>query len=270
MFDRLTEQEKRRKYPAAPDFSTATTTLFSSPGELACFAVVDTSSTVRQQRASGISYFFGPRNLLWVPGHTPDPTGEQHSFATAISLFRSHGGSIHVFVRHAAVDDWFDVGTGILNGMHLIGGSLSDINIQLGVKLPEPLWLLFGGHPGWDLVINNEESEASSSDAVLDAIRDAWNRPPVDLEIGRYAGDTLFAIVDATGRATVSYYKGQDEQVSKAGQPLPPGEPTYIFTRSNGYDHEVPVDQVITRDEALSIIENFVMNGSLLGLSPQG
>jgi hypothetical protein len=275
MTDRLSEQEKRQKHSAVPDYSTASSELFSSPEELTCFALVDTSSTVEQRRASGRSFFLGPETFIWVPGVSPKPpTGEQHSSATAQRLFELHASHIHVFARRTPRDEWFDFGMGLLNGIRGSGPSVPEIsvreiNIRLAVKLPEPLWLLFGGHPGWWLFINRKECEASSPDSVLRAIRDAWGRPPVDLEISRYAGDTLFAIADESGRATVSYWTGQEDHVSRAAVPIAASDPTYIFPRSDNYDHEVPVEQVISREEALSIIEGFVMTGNPVGLTPQ-
>ncbi|VTR96994.1 hypothetical protein [Tuwongella immobilis] len=270
MFERVTEREKCDKYPAAPDYSAGSTELFSSAQELTCFATVDTSPTAQQRHSSGLSFFLGPENFVWIPGN-PDPTMSRRLDSEAvIALFRSHKQAIHVFVRRGKGDDWVDVGNGLLNGMRLTEEVLVEVNIRLAAKLPEPLWLLLGGHPGWWLTVNGRESEASSPDEVLHAIRDVWSHPSVDLEIGRYAGDTLFAVADEKGLATVNHYHGQDEHVSRAGQPLSLDEPTYIFPRSNGYDHEVSVGQVIPRGEALSLIEDFVLNGSIAGLSPLG
>lgn len=268
MFERITEQEKRHRFPAAPDYDTVSGELYSSPGELACFALVDTSSTVQHRRASGLSFFLGPENFMWVQGDAlKTTTGRQGAVANTISLFQSHGEGIQVFVRRSAMGDWLDAGRGILNGMHLTEGALTEVNIRLAVKLPEALWLEFGGHPGWYLVINNLEKEASSPDAVIAAIRDAWGRPPVDLEIRRYAGDCLFAIADASGHATMSYFADNNEFASGTPQLPGPTVPTHIFPRSDSYDHEVPMGQVITRDEAFSMIENFVLTGKPAGLT---
>jgi hypothetical protein len=259
----MTEQEKQHRFPAAPDYSTTSSELHSSPEELACFALVDTSSTVRQRRASGLSFFLGPENFMWVQGNPSEPT------TTAQRLFELYGNRLHVFARRTLREDWFDVGTGRLNGMHLVEHRLAEVNIWLATKLPEPLWHEFGGHPDWYLTINSVESEAFSPDAVMEAIRDAWNRPPVDVEIGRYAGDGLFAIADESGRATVNYWSSdKSEFVSGTPQLLDATVPTHIFLRSNSYDLEVALGQVVTRDEALSIIESFVLTGKPAGLTP--
>jgi hypothetical protein len=116
--------------------------------------------------------------------------------------------------------------------------------------------------------VNREEIEVSSPDSVLDAIRTAWRLPAVDLEITRYAGDALFAIAETSGRAAVSYWADQVEYVARAAQPLPADDSTHSFARSDNYDHEVPVEQVISRQEALLIIESFVLTGKPTGLSP--
>lgn len=275
MFNRITEQEIRNRFPDAPDFSAATTELYSTPGELACFALVNTSSTLEQRQASGLSYFLGPSYFVWVPNSPFEPTNaKEYSSATHQKLFELHPRYIHVLARRTADEDWFDIGKGLVCGYRGSGATaaetcIREITIQLVAKLPEYLWLEFGGHPGWDLVINNEESAASSPGAVLEAIRDAWSRPPVDLEIGRYDGDVLFAIADEAGRATVNYYSSNKEElVSGTPQLSDATVETHIFLRSNSYDHEVAMGQVITRDEALSIIESFVLTGKPAGLTP--
>jgi hypothetical protein len=275
VFDRMTEQEKRHKHPAAPDYSTASSELYSSTEGLACFALVDTSSILKQRRASGLSFFLNPEYFIWVPNNPSEPTtAEQYSPATHQRLFESHPGYVHVFARRTSGEDWFDIGKGLVCGYSGSGATaaetcIREINVRLVTKLSEPLWLEFGGHPGWYLAINNVESEAFSPDAVMEAIRDAWNRPPVDVEIGRYAGDGLFAIADEAGRATVNHWSSDNKEFV-SGTPQLSGltVPTHIFLRSNSYDHEVAMGQVITPDEALSIIERFVMTGKPAGLTP--
>lgn len=275
MFERMTDQEKRHKYTAVPDYITASTELYSSPEELACFALVDTSSTLKKWQTSGLSYFPHPEYFMWVPNNpSQSKTANQYSPATHQRLFESYPRYIHVFARRTSGEDWFDIGRGLVGGYSGSGATVAEtfireVNIHLVAKLSEPLWLEFGGHPGWYLSINNEASEASSPDAVMEAIRDAWKRPPVDVEIGRYAGDGLFAITDEAGRATVNYWlPDKSEFVSGTPQLSDATAETHIFLRSNSYDHEVAMGQVITREEAISIIETFVMTGKPTGLTP--
>jgi hypothetical protein len=90
----------------------------------------------------------------------------------------------------------------------------------------------------------------------------------VDLEIGRYDGDAMFAIADKDGRATVTYWSDKVELFSGTPHYIDATGQTYNFLRSNDYDHEVPLGQVVSQDEALSIVEGFVLTGKPTGLSP--
>jgi len=153
--------------------------------------------------------------------------------------------------------------------MQLVEQRLAEVNIWLATKLPEALWHEFGGQPDWCLIINNVESKAFSPDVVMAAIRDAWSRPSIDVEIGRYAGDGLFAIAEESGRATVHYWSSdKSEFVSGTPQLSDATVETHTFLRSNGYDHEIATGQVITREEAITIIESYVLTGKPAGLTP--
>lgn len=273
MSARITDQEKRCKYVVASDYSTGSTELFSQTEELVCFALVATAPTIQQRRVSGISYFLSPEYFVWVPGDLSSPTTDnQRSSATARQLFEANGSRIHIFVRRTPYDDWFDIGKGMRSGIRGSGPSvneiqLREIHVQLAVKLPESLWLLFGGHPGWSLVIGSEEVEVSTPDSVLEAIRAAWDQPTIDLRISRYAGDSLFAIADESGLATVNYRCESGEYVSGVIGSQFENHSTYFFRKSDGWDYEVPVEEVIPRIEALSIIQSYVLTGAPTGLS---
>lgn len=268
MTNRLSEQEKVRLYPVAK-YATATSEFFDQDGALVCFAQIETSPTQRKQKVPGLSYFANPVIFMWV-GKTMNRLDAANTSPISIQeVFQSHANDIRLFVRPASSADWIDIGSCLLNGITATEGVVDVIYLRLSEKLPEPLWHEFGGHPGWHLTINNVESEAASPDAVMEAIRDAWKRPPVDVEIGRYAGDGLFAIADEAGRATVNYWSFDNKEfVSGTPQLFDATVETHIFLRSNSYDHEVAMGQVITPGEALSIIESFVLTGKPAGLTP--
>ena len=270
MFKRLAEQDKRRTYPAAPDYRSESTELFASIGELACFALIATCPTVQKMRATGLSFFFGPEAFVWVPGNANSVDHEGST--TATGLFESHATQIHLFVKRNPLENWFDIGKGTLNGIRGSGATrqefiLREINIRLAAKLPETLWLEFGGRSGWTLSVNSEEVETSSTESVLEAVRAAWKLPTVDVHISRYAGDLLFAIADKSGRAAVAYWSDEGAYVSQAAEPSFATDSTYFFPRSDNHDHEVPVEQVISREEALRIIGGVVLTGNPAGLS---
>src|SRR5947209_5232971 len=112
MCQRLTGLVKRQKYPSVPDYRTENSELFSLHEELACFAHVTASSTLQQRRASGLSFFLGPNNLVWIQGDPILSTGHWQIAGTIRDLFEVHANRIHVFVQRTAIDDWFDVGIG--------------------------------------------------------------------------------------------------------------------------------------------------------------
>lgn len=276
LFQRITDSAKAICYSQSPLLEIADSQLFFSSDGLTCFARVDASCKLKERQASGRSYFLSPSTFIWKLGCDISFTSitvdaEHRSF---LSLLNLHAGAIRLFVKLDIEENWLDMGicqkqtlSGRLDGTLEV---IEIVNFHLSTQMPEPIWLLVGGHTGWWLSINGVDCEASSADEVLREIRDAWARVPVDVEISRYAGDTLFAVADGKGWATVNYFNGCDEKVSRAVQTLQWDEPTYIFTRSDGCEYDIPVDRVIQHGEALSLIEVFVLYGSTAGFSTLG
>lgn len=167
-------------------------------------------------------------------------------------LFAPDEPSAFVYVGNASL-----VSYGFSNS-----ASLGEANVDLHQKLPEEIWLRFGGYKGWSLTIDGEEQRGLSPDAVLARVAPVVASGGGELWLTRYEEDSLTLLIEPK-RAFVMYLDDGDSSVT-ARDPSMAGSPSMArFTLSNGQVDEFSLEETLPKDDALAVVQHFVSSGGL-------
>jgi hypothetical protein len=156
---------------------------------------------------------------------------------------------------------WCYLGRPTLSSGFGSNGSLTQLEIGLDDKMPESLWLQFGGYSGWLVCMYPHQFVVQSQNDVETIVGTFQNAGTLNLEITRYEGDCLSAITDKTGVSVVTYQSGSLHLHSQGNDGELNDEKIYGFTTT-----EFPRCWVISRHEAMALIRGFLLNGVVQGL----
>ena len=128
------------------------------------------------------------------------------------------------------------------------------------------MWVRFGGYAGWLLTIGQSDFNIPSSGTGVPLIESQWGKISPYLRLTRYEGDVLQAATNEQGQAVVSYLENSTLPERFSGHYDPTAQ-WASFLQENGDTWEVPVTTVISRTEALSIIESHLSTGRPTGVT---
>jgi hypothetical protein len=141
--------------------------------------------------------------------------------------------------------------------------SHGEADVDLNHKLPEEIWLCFGGYKGWSLTVDGEEQRGLSADEVLGMVSSAVAKGAGELSLTRYEEDSLTLLIEPR-RAFVMYLAFDGDSGVTAQDPRMAGSPdTASFTLSNGQVDEFSFEETLPKDDALSVVQHFVSSGGL-------
>jgi hypothetical protein len=154
------------------------------------------------------------------------------------------------------------VGAGWLVSYGFSGSaSLGEANVDLHHKLPEDIWLHFGGYAGWSLTIDDEERRGLSADTVLGMVSKAVAKGAGELWLTRYEEDSLNLLIEPM-RAFVMYLAFDGDSGVTARDPGMAGSPGKAsFTLSNGQVDEFDYEETLPKDDAISVVRHFLSTG---------
>jgi hypothetical protein len=244
--------------------------LVSTDFGLTCVAQVRPRQSVSKQVSiDGPSYFIRPDTFCWLPSRLQNGDGKESTcgFDTK-ELLKINGNRLHLLAGTEGSNRWYYVGEGGLVRSFCAGAAVNKYEFELSRKLSRETWMQMGGYPEWLLSVGEYERYISKSDSVDEILQREWGTIAPELEITRYEGDSLFAVVDGEGSAVVSYQNQNDaETFSRNSDYSGQGDKWTTFPCSNGWDYEAPAMQVIGKERAIEIIKTFISSGVAVGLS---
>jgi hypothetical protein len=209
-------------------------------------------------------YFFSPELLYWFSAKSEWRIPE---LAACRRLVRIPPilHSIHLFVHQAAGQPYYYIGKGQLTGSgpQPTGSLLLLYHIE--PRLPREAWLRFGGYDGWLVRIGRNEHIVPSHIDGIRLVANQWGRISAEIQVTRYDGDLLQAVINDADQAVVSYLKDSVCPEKFSGT-FDPGAEVLSLRRENGDTWDVPVTTVVTRHEALKIIESYMATGCPIGV----
>lgn len=154
-------------------------------------------------------------------------------------------------------------------GFHGVADVPIEFLFTLSPQLRRDIWLTFGGHDGWILIVDHKEYYPDSADEAIDLVLSESARGAEEIEVTRYEGDCLHAMFDQKEMAHIEY-RSSDGPICRSRNPAytGPDDLTVGFPASNRNDYEVPAREVITTDHALKLIAEFIRTGTPGGLTP--
>ena len=123
----------------------------------------------------------------------------------------------------------------------------------------------FGGYSGWLLTIGQDQFPVRGWEDASPLLQSNWGTTGPELDLTRYEGDVLNAVVNERNEAVVTYLPDESAPEVFSGSYDPNAE-WRSFPRSDGYDFEVPASTVISRELALQIIRSYLSTGKPIGL----
>lgn len=145
-----------------------------------------------------------------------------------------------------------------------VEGVTTELDYKLHKYLPDQLFAHFGGRIGWRMFINGQESLATEPIDILNELTAPERAGPVEVEITDwYRGGFLMFVSDDDNHSHVD------------GVPRGGGEQLFYHSKSPGHanewycfqctqaEYEVPMRELISRDEAMQIVREFVTYGTV-------
>jgi hypothetical protein len=156
------------------------------------------------------------------------------------------------------------VGAGWLVSYGFSGSaSLGEVDVDLHHKLPEDIWLRFGGYEGWSLTIDEEERRGLSADAALGMVSNAVAKGAGELWLTRYEEDSLNLLIEPR-RVFVMYLAFDGDSGVIAHDPRMAGsQGEASFTLSNGQVDEFDYEETLPKDDVISVVRHFLSTGEL-------
>jgi hypothetical protein len=181
------------------------------------------------------------------------------SFRAATFHLPNEHGQVHLFAALPS-GKWCYLGQTVLGSGFGTIGSFNQFEIGLDEKLPEWLWLQYGGYRGWLICMYPHQFIIDGAREASSVLNEYWGVKSPTMEIMRYEEDCLSAFTDATGASVVTYHSGL-KHLHTVGSGNDGDEEMYGFG-----DFEFPERWVIPRREAIDLICRYLDTGTPVGL----
>lgn len=230
------------------------------------FTEIDTPPSWSSPLQTNCPYFFSPVCLYWFSKldnwRFTVVSGDQ--LAPHLSPLLN---SIHLFARRCGRELFCYLGTGSVVGF---GPAPVDprrllLTYHINPKLRREAWVNFGGYAGWLLTIGQSDFNVRSYAEGAVIIERQWGIVSPILRLTRYEGDILQAATNDQEQTVISYLANSVSPERFSGR-YDPTEQWVSFAREKGENWEVPVTTVISRKEALGIIESYLSTGRPIGI----
>ena len=210
--------------------------------------------------------FPAPSRFRWIAGSRYREADDDFWFLPAEVRERAAptNQGIEMFFATDEAGAFLYVGAGWLVSYGFSGSaSLGEAHVDLHHKLPEDIWLRFGGYEGWSLTVDGEERRGLPADDVLELVTAAVAKGTGELWLTRYEEDSLSLLVEPR-RAFVMYLAFDGDSGVTARDPRMAGSPGKAsFTLSNGPVDEFDYEETLPKDDAIPVIRHFLSTGEL-------
>jgi hypothetical protein len=208
-----------------------------------------------------LCFFFSPSRLRLGVDRCQNKD-ELWSFYSDRRDLTSDYRQVHLFAA-LTWGEWWYLGKPILESGFGSNGMLDQFEIGLDEKLPEWLWLQFGGYRGWLICTGQAQYVVKGPSEAEYLLTQYWGTVSQTMEISRYQGDALFAATDNT-HAAVLYYSNGSKHLHTAGTDYGEDNETYAFL-----DFEFPRRWMVSRQQAIELIRRYLETGRPAGLSEE-
>lgn len=182
------------------------------------------------------------------------------SFRTATFGLPIENSRIHLFASIKGME-WYYLGESILGSGYGKFDSFNQFDFKLSEKLPEWLWLQFGGYKNWLICTENEQFLVANDIEADWVLMENWGTISPTLEITRYKEDSLFAVTNINNDAVITYHFGEKRLHSVSSRFGAEKGEYYGFG-----NYEFPIHWVIPRSHAITLIRRFLNCGLPVGL----
>jgi hypothetical protein len=231
--------------------------LFVTPDAAQCWCKPPTSDR-------NLCFFFSPSRLRFGVDRCMNKEDLLNFHAETYDLPNVQG-RIHLFAA-VVQDQWWYLGQpvlgsgfGILDAFNQV--TVNQFEIGLEQRLPERLWLQFGGHRGWLVCTGRDQFVLHGAHEADYLLTEYWGTISQTMEITRYEEGTLFAATDAKKAAVLYFHQGSTHLHTGVSGPQAGDEGFYGFG-----DFEFARHWVVPRQQAIELIRHYLDTGSLAGL----
>jgi len=221
------------------------------------------------------SHLSSPAHVVWRPSRfdyapaeetpwLPDKVGDVWDRSQReVKRLREH----HMFLRLPIDEQFLYAGTahlGSYGSMATTSGSGVAAHFSLTEKLPRPMWLRFGGYPGWLVEVNHRRRRVGNTDRSVfkRLLGETKSQVFSHLSMTRYEGDSLTIHFNAH-RAWLMYQRYPADWGVYTRDHHYAGDPNAeeIFLCDCGIDLEFPASKTVPRDVAIRAALEFFDQG---------